>query len=453
MVLSLIKFKFFSIFFSFFNKKQLNSTNYYLNLHSDPEKYVKDQRDIDSIAFKKIIALSFYNGYLIQFFSFFTSSLTNLIFYLFRKFYFKRIFRNFLVSFMSRFSFKKPSKSVYKNFFFLPGIFDFLKKFKITLISLVLAISLLFLLLYSHMLSFQKTLAFWLLGFANVYWLFSTFVFFKKKYHWSRFTSSNQRFWKRTLLIFWVLELFLFLIFVYLSFNANTESRFMLDQLQIYKEFLYPVRSFLLNIFLYFYIVLCLYIITLTLKWQNINKIESLFLIISYILGFIFFNECYQFFHVINHYSNVDWEYDTDMEVWTIEFESRKERTYHHYALLLLILKFWHIIFIISVWFFFFIRGLEIKRFYYPSLAGNLNNFIFLYIFSWLPMLNWVKFLLAYIATYTMSEFFLQIRSTLIFFFFYDITMFDFGGFFNLNSPLFKHSLFVYQSELFFLND
>lgn len=310
-----------------------------------------------------------------------------------------------------------------KNIVGTPGIFDFFKKFKLTFVALLVGFFLLALLAFNHLISTQKILAFWFLAFLNIYWLLSTFVFFNKKYYWGKFTTANQRFWKRTLLLFWILEFFLFFIFLYLTCNANSESYFMLDQLQIYKKFLSPIRVFIVNLSVTTVLILLVYLTMLSLKWQFFNKITLFYLVISNILGFILFFECYQFFHLINYYSNVYWEYDQDMEVWLIEFEARKTRTHHHYSILLGILKFWHIIFIVGVWVFFFLRSLEIGRFRYPNIAANLQNFLFLYVFNWIILFPWVKFFLKYFAAYTYTNLFIHFRAYSTYYLFSDLSV------------------------------
>ncbi len=314
-----------------------------------------------------------------------------------------------------------------KNFFiknsnfYYSGVFDFLKKFKLFSISFCISFGLLLLLMYVHLVSLNKIIMFWFFLFLCIYWTFSTFVFFIKKYYWSRFTTANQRFWKRTLILFWILEFFLFFIFLYLTHNANTESVFMLDQIQIFKQFLSPVNYFLLNLSLITFIILYLYLVLLNIKWQNFNKLILFFFFISLLLGFVLFFEGYQFFHLVNYYSNLYWEYDIDAEVWSIEFESRKTRTYHHYTILLGILKFWHIVFIISMWVFFLMRALELRRFRYLTIASNLQNFLFLYIFNWILLFPWIKFFLIYFFTYTYTEFFIHFRNYFFFFFWFDL--------------------------------
>ena len=71
------------------------------------------------------------------------------------------------------------------------------------------------------------------------YLLFSGFVFFIKKYQYRLYTSVIQRFWRRTLIIFWAIEGSLFTCFVYLIFNASQEPVHVYDNIQIYKTHFY----------------------------------------------------------------------------------------------------------------------------------------------------------------------------------------------------------------------
>lgn len=349
-------------------------------------------------------------------------------------------------------AFPVKQKSIKSTTFFLYGYFDFLKKFKLTFFALFYAFFFLCLLVHNQLSSVQKLFALWFLLGSNIYWLLSTFVFFIKKYYWGKFTTANQRFWKRTLLIFWVIEFFLFGIFLYLTFNANAESYFMLDQLQIYKKFLISIRLFIFNLSFPTLLIFISYFLLLNLKWQIFNKLTLLFLFASNLLGFILFTECYQFFHLINYYSNLFWDYDVDAEVWLLEFESRKTRTHHHYAILLAIIKFWHIIIIVGIWVFFFLRAMEVKRFRYPSLAANLQNFFILYIFNWVVLFPWFKFFCKFLITYTLPQFFLHFRFLGFFFltsdFLYQILNLNF--FFPSNLYFFSSYANIYWYNFFF---
>ena len=56
------------------------------------------------------------------------------------------------------------------------------------------------------------------LGFFT-YLLISGFVFFLKKYKYGKYTTAMHRYWRRTFSIFWLLEGYLFLVFLYLGIS------------------------------------------------------------------------------------------------------------------------------------------------------------------------------------------------------------------------------------------
>jgi hypothetical protein len=116
-------------------------------------------------------------------------------------------------------------------------------------------------------------------------------------------------------------------------------------------------------------------------------------LLITIVLVYTIWIEFYQFFHVINYYSGFNWIYDLDDKIWSLELDVRKTRTVNHYVFLLLILKFWHIVFIIGFWIFFLLRSLELGRIRYPLISANIQNFVILYMFAWVSMYPWLKFI------------------------------------------------------------
>ena len=330
---------------------------------------------------------------------------------------------------------------------FLFGLFDFIKKFQLHSTSSFICFFFFILTVTLQSITLTKVLFLWLLGFGNIYWLFSTFTFFIKKYYYAKFTSANQKFWKRALILFWVLEFFLFSIFLFLTFNANNESNYMLDNQQLFKLFLTPLSQFIILLVFASMLVIFCYLFLLSLKWQTFDRLLLNGSFLSGILFFFSFFECYQFFHVINYYSNIAWEYDFDIEVWVAELEARKTRTRHHYVLLLCILKFWHIIFICGVWIFFFFKALEIFRIRYQSVASNLHNFVFLYIFCWIFLFSWLRFLLKYIFTYTFDEFYIFGHSYVGFFFIKDLSTLSFSEFLGYSSYGLKSSFFYFDTD------
>ena len=148
---------------------------------------------------------------------------------------------------------------------------------------------------------------------ANLFYLFiSGFVFFIKRYQYRLYTSVIQRFWRRTLILFWVIEATTFLTFFYLTLNANQEPVYMYDNIQLYKTHFYSWRYFLLKIIPNTIIIILTYFLLLSLKWNTFAKSSNVALVITILLLYITWAEFYQLFHLLNHYGTLYWVYDLD---------------------------------------------------------------------------------------------------------------------------------------------
>ena len=134
------------------------------------------------------------------------------------------------------------------------------------------------------------------------------------------------------------------------------------------------------------------YLLLLTTKWNTFSKVNNVAFIITLILLYMTWLEFYQFFHLMNCYGIADWVYDFSEHLWNLELEFKRTRIVNHYVTICLIAKFWHIIFSVVFWLFFVLRGMELSRYRYPLLVSNLQNFIIIYIMSWLYMYPWFKF-------------------------------------------------------------
>lgn len=234
------------------------------------------------------------------------------------------------------------------------------------------------------------------------YWLLSGFTFFIKKYQYRYFTSAIQRFWKRSLALFWMLEFFLFFCFFYLTLMSSQEPFFMFDNSQIFKTHLFSWRSFLLKVFPMVMVILLTYFLIISLKWNSFSKISFLLNIITFILFYILWSEFYQFYSIVSYYGNLVWKFNEDSCCWFLENEFKRTRIQNHFLTICLIAKFWHVVFAAYFWLFFVIRGLELNRLRFPLLSSNLQNFILVYILSWLYMFPWLKrtFLLLFNTPY-----------------------------------------------------
>lgn len=376
------------------------------------------------------------------------------------------VFLIFINKFLSKINYFKTSRYGYrsnqfnsKNYRYLSaekkektiylGLIFFWKVIRYWILGAILAIITIYYLLVIRSLPFNKIIFEWFLVIMFSYWLISGFVFFIKKYRFSKFTTAIQRFWRRSLTIFWLIESFLLLIFFYLTINANQEPIFMYDNMQIYKTHLFSWRIFLLKIFPVGLLIIFSYFLLLTLKWNVFSKSNFFFFIITLLLIYIVWLEFYQFFHVVSYYGNLFWVYDSDEHLWFLESEYRRTRIANHYVTICIIAKFWHLIFIFLFWVFFLLRSNELVRYRYPMLSANIYNFLFLYVLSWIYMYPWYKFLTRRYMSTTYYWFFVTPRRLFVRVFFNDIKLFYFGSLVRLND-FFKNSYIFNLKDFYY---
>ncbi len=335
---------------------------------------------------------------------------------------------------------------------FLYGLKSVWKHLRLWLLPLVFFVGFVYYSFYLRSLPFSKIFAGYILLGNMFYLLISGFVFFIKKYQYRLYTSAIQRFWRRTLIIFWAIEASLFICFIYLIFNANQEPVHMYDNVQIYKTHFYSWRFFLIKIILSTLLIVFTYMLLLSVKWNTFTKTNNLVLFITVILLYIAWLEFYQLFHLMNCYGTANWVYDFSEHLWNLELEFKRTRIVNHYVTIGLIAKFWHVVFAVVFWVFFILRGLESSRFRYPLLSANLQNFLIIYIMSWLYMYPWFKYTTRKALDMPYYWFFVNNRKLGVFLFFNDIKLYFWGlldfvtGFDRFNF-FFKKSPFFYWHE------
>ena len=172
------------------------------------------------------------------------------------------------------------------------------------------------------------------------YWLVSGFVFFIKKYRFSKFTSANQRFWRRVYIIFWALESFTFLIFFYLLFNSNAEPQYIYDVPQTFKTHLLSWRFFIYKLIPVVALVVLSYSALLRIRWGFYNQVNSFIVPITLGLFYILWLEFYQFYHLLSFYRGYFWLFDMDERIWLLEPSQQRARISTHYVTICYIAKF-----------------------------------------------------------------------------------------------------------------
>lgn len=226
------------------------------------------------------------------------------------------------------------------------------------------------------------------------YWWISGFVFFIKKYQYSKFVSVIQRFWKRTFIIFWMLEGMLVACFLFLLLNAADEPVYMYDQIKVYKTHLFSWRWFLVKLLPAILLIILGFYLQMSVRWSLFNRQSYLITVITALILYILWIEFYQFYNVVSYYGNFYWNYDYDEFLWSLELDDRRNRICNNYVSICLIAKFAHIVFMLVFWIFFILRVNELRRVRYPLATANVQNFVILYFFSWVYMYPWIKFLL-----------------------------------------------------------
>ena len=342
---------------------------------------------------------------------------------------------------------------------FLYGLRSFWRHLRLWVLPLFFFIGFVYYSFFLKSLPFSKVFAGYILLGNMFYLLISGFVFFIKKYQYRLYTSAIQRFWRRTLIIFWAIEASLFICFIYLIFNANQEPVHMYDNVQIYKTHFYSWRFFLMKIILSTLLIVFTYMLLLSVKWNTFSKTNNLVLFITVILLYIAWLEFYQLFHLMNCYGTANWVYDFSEHLWNLELEFKKTRIVNHYVTIGLVAKFWHVVFAVVFWIFFILRGLESSRLRYPLLSANLQNFLIIYIMSWLYMYPWFKYTTRKTLDMPYFWFFVNNRKLGVFLFFNDIKLYywgllDFFTSFDRFNYFFKKSPFFYwhESSLFLNN-
>lgn len=225
-------------------------------------------------------------------------------------------------------------------------------------------------------------------GFA-IYWTVSIFVFLFKRSLYTSYTVVIQRYWKRTLYLFWALELFLFSIYIYLILVAPTEVEWLLDQPQLFASKWWGGSMFFTKLIPVLSILIISIIMGFVLLNGNFLYIYLLSLALTLLIGSILFADTSQTFMYSVYFSGLSWDYDLDASSWLLSGEVDKTRTTTQYMFLITVLKFWHTVFIAGFWLVTVMFLLQSPYIGQGAFASNKQNFFFLYGFAFI----WTCFL------------------------------------------------------------
>ena len=345
------------------------------------------------------------------------------------------------------------SNKKFKNVtYFLLGLKSTWVGIRFWFLSLIIGLFIFYSLMAFRFVPLLKISFQWLCIVMFLYWLMSGFVFFIKKYQFSKFTTVIQRFWRRTYILFWLIETTVFITFLYVTFNASQEPFYMHDQIKVFKTHLFSWRLLLIKVVSVAVLISLSYCLLLFLKWNIYTKQSILFFFVTLFLTYIVWLEFYQFFHIISYYGGIFWNFDLEERTWVLETDFKRTRILNNYVALCLIAKFWHLIFIYVFWIFFILRSNELQRYRFPLLSANLQNFIILYIMCWLFMYPWLKLYVRRYMDYTYYWFFTNARDLGARIFFNDLKLFFFS-FVDLLNNEFKYFYKFYSLNFYYWID
>ena len=264
--------------------------------------------------------------------------------------------------------------------------------FKWILIAFIISILYFFISLFYIQIDIAKQTAVWYIFGIIYYLLMSTFNSFLIKYKYGKFTSAIQRFWKRTGMVFWLIEGFLFLLFFYYFLNSSQEPLYMFDYSSLNQELLIQLKITFKNLLLLSLAIYLSFILIINLNYLNYFQNLFILLLILLIVFYSLYIESYQFIYIISLYADKFWLFEDISQSWILEIEQNNIRVKQQYFILCLIAKYWHFIFIFISWFFFFIKSIEIKKISYTMLGYNTQNLLILYVLNILCLIQWIKY-------------------------------------------------------------
>jgi hypothetical protein len=259
-----------------------------------------------------------------------------------------------------------------------------------------------------------------------IYFVISTFLFLNKNYNFGKYTSSINRFWKRSYIIFWLLEFFVFFLFLALLLFHYSESTYSLDLKNLLD------KKILLNNFNFYvffitsYIIYNLYLILFFIKVKNSTYINLVLYILNIFIFIFLLYEFTKFYYTVNYYFNFFKKTNTVVKKKYFNFIYKngsvftKTRTIKQYTNLIILLKFWHVFFIIINYFFLINSVVFKKKITYNNISVLLTNFIILYIFNMVTFFYNFKLIFFFLSK-SFFWFFIHFNLNNIYILFYEI--------------------------------
>jgi hypothetical protein len=233
------------------------------------------------------------------------------------------------------------------------------------------------------------------------YWMLSIFMFLYNTSRLSKYTTVISGFWRRSFALFWVIEGFLFSIYIFLVLNCSIEIEWLSDQKQLFQNNDLLSIFFFNDIFNNIVLIALLYILTKNFIFSK-RLLSIVILIVLLLVSIrIFWNEFLQFFLYSQYFNFYTLSFDKSVNVWVYSTSLIPFKVISQWLFLLIFLKFWHTIFIFMVFF------INIRLFYNNMLYSNssffkisLYNFLIFMIFGFLMFVFFIKIYMNYSYSY-----------------------------------------------------
>lgn len=240
------------------------------------------------------------------------------------------------------------------------------------------------------------------IAFFVFYWVSSIFVFLFKSGVYSKATSVVQRFWKRTLYLFWSIEFFLFFIYGWLVLIAPSEVEWMFHQSQLFSG-TYVEGSLLFSQILFTLSII--YVTTLVQYFMAYSKVELFLLSLLLLLFAVLIGDGSQIITLSLYYGGVSTNFNSIDLTWSVCGDILENSAKGNYTWLVVLLKFWHTAFIVVFYLFILMFFLQTGRSFHGMYSSIMQNFAFLYLFSFILYYFLVKVYLNIVYSYVYSWF------------------------------------------------
>ena len=265
-----------------------------------------------------------------------------------------------------------------------------------------------------------------------LYYIISIFIRLNKLLGFGKYNTMSSRFWKRSYVIFWCLEISLFLLFIFLLYIHHKENKYSLDLKKCFYNLDFILQYFFFNSLVLLLLIILNYYILYFKKYSNNKIINLLLMFISLVLLYVNYTEFLKFIYVVNYYSYLvksNSFLDTNsLNLYSYSFLdfNVKIRNLINYNALLIILKFWHVVFIYIYFSFFLNNFINTNTISYNLASSNLQNFIFLYFFNYVCYILLLKDIFLFFFKFYYSWFFFYFNIFNVNFLLNDIFLFLF---------------------------